>query len=106
MGKTVKKKVTVEKTRTKKTKLIQPMRFTLATLREFQVNKTTGNETCELCAASDSFDEWIKRDIAERLVSVLGEKAKVAKEKAEVQKALVAEREERKRKREEKQEEM
>merc|ERR1712070_962704 len=100
----VKKKVTVEKTRIKKTKLIQPMKFTMATLREFQVHKTTGNETAELCHAADSFDEWVRRDIAEKLVGVLTEKHKETQEKEEKKKVRITEQQERKRKREEKQE--
>eukprot|EP01065_Artemidia_motanka_P051354 TRINITY_DN9045_c1_g1_i1.p2 TRINITY_DN9045_c1_g1~~TRINITY_DN9045_c1_g1_i1.p2 ORF type:complete len:596 (+),score=228.14 TRINITY_DN9045_c1_g1_i1:69-1856(+) len=97
----VKGKTQVKKRVTKNVRMMQPVAFTLAAMRDIQ--EKLSHETNELCMAVDCLDEWMKRDMAAKIKATLVRKRVEALQKAETQKQLMGEREERKRKREKEQ---
>eukprot|EP01062_Namystynia_karyoxenos_P084006 TRINITY_DN9799_c1_g3_i1.p1 TRINITY_DN9799_c1_g3~~TRINITY_DN9799_c1_g3_i1.p1 ORF type:complete len:614 (+),score=285.85 TRINITY_DN9799_c1_g3_i1:222-1844(+) len=113
--KKIKKKRTVEKV--KKTLKLSPLRFNLGNLVNFAVTKQTHPDTIELCNAADALDEFIKREMATRLIAALRQrkqeaaaKAKLDEQRAELEKTRKRKRqdaeESRKRARKEKEEAM
>jgi len=97
--KKIKKKRTV--TKVKKSKTLSPLKFALANLLEFQVGKQTHPDTIELCCAADALDEFLKREMATRMIKALRDRKTEAVEKEKEDKVQEEKEAARKRKREE-----
>eukprot|EP00756_Hemistasia_phaeocysticola_P029334 Hpha_TRINITY_DN16226_c2_g11::TRINITY_DN16226_c2_g11_i1::g.15139::m.15139 len=81
-----------------RTKVLTPVRMSLANLAEFTLRTATDADTVELCVAADALDEFFKREMTTRILSSLRELERSgAAQKA--REARAAEQESRKRKR-------
>eukprot|EP01062_Namystynia_karyoxenos_P014962 TRINITY_DN15421_c1_g1_i1.p1 TRINITY_DN15421_c1_g1~~TRINITY_DN15421_c1_g1_i1.p1 ORF type:complete len:525 (+),score=212.29 TRINITY_DN15421_c1_g1_i1:87-1577(+) len=72
---------------TKKEKTLSPLKFTLHGLLDFELHQTAHQDTFDLCAAADALDEYLKREMALRIATVLRQR----RTEAEQQEAEAAE---------------